>query len=98
MAAAPAVSENTHFMVVPVAVVDDESVVQDFSVGSYPSAAGPGLGEDSAGWTIPRLVSTVHLVHVASGRLLGTRTCINPNQVRGASKACKVHEPVLLSR
>jgi hypothetical protein len=80
----------TQFMVVPVAVIDDDALGYNSTAHDRQNTANMA-GSDMM--TIPRLVSTVQLVHVSTGRLLGTRTCLaNDDQ------QCSMYQPVLLPR
>lgn len=58
---------DTQFIIVPVAVLDEATVEQ---LIEEQDGTTPGV------FTKPRLVSTIQLVHVASGRLLGTSTLV----------------------
>lgn len=72
-------SHTLQFIIVPVAVLDDESI--DVASQTLPTAT----------TTAPRLVSTVQLIHITDGRMLGTRACSTPRSVCNSA-------PVLLPK
>jgi hypothetical protein len=71
--------------VVPVAVLDEATI------DAAPGAGQPTPVQPTATSTAPRLVSTIQLIHVTDGRLLGTRACTT------ATSACNT-APILLPK
>ena len=81
-ATSPAQAADAQFIVIPVAVV-----------GHDLDAEGSDTIVDIDGdKTYPRLVSTIQLIHVESGRLMGTSACLSEGE------GCNRHAPVLLPK